>query len=307
MKPAIPEANFPLVINGENQCIQRWITKHLPKVERDLLKHKAILFRNFTNIHNLDITSKFFFKELSNYEYRSTSRRSLGPNIYTSTEYPKDLSIPQHCENSYQKHWPSKLLFHCITPAPNGGQTPLADMTKVTDGIRAEVKKEFETKGVMYARTYQPGLDLPWQEVFNTSNKKQVEKYCHENNISFQWQSNTLKTQQTCQAMARHPKTSEKIWFNQAHLFHISSLPSAYQQALRKQLPEDRLPRNAYFGDGTRISADILSHVRSAFDKNTVSFDWMENDLLLLDNMLASHGRTPYSGNRTIAVCMSKD
>jgi hypothetical protein len=43
--------------------------------------------------------------------------------------------------------------------------------------------------------------------------------------IEFEWEEgDRLKTRQVCQAVATHPKTGEQVWFNQAHLFHVSSL-----------------------------------------------------------------------------------
>ncbi|MEM9824685.1 MAG: TauD/TfdA family dioxygenase, partial [Bacteroidota bacterium] len=40
------------------------------------------------------------------------------------------------------------------------------------------------------------------------------------------------------------------------------------------------------------------------FDKNTVYFDWEKGELLVLDNILSAHGRTPFKGERSILVSM---
>ena len=35
-------------------------------------------------------------------------------------------------------------------------------------------------------------------------------------------------------------------------------------------------------------------------------FPWQQGDLMVLDNMLAAHGRSPYVGARQIAVAMGQ-
>ena len=103
-----------------------------------------------------------------------------------------------------------------------------------------------------------------------------------------------------------HPATGKKIWFNQAHLFHVSSLEQKIQDQLLSVLTEAELPRNTYYGDGAPIEAETLRVIRDVYARNTISFDWQRNDLLLIDNMLFSHGRTPYSGNRQVLVGMAR-
>ncbi len=44
---------------------------------------------------------------------------------------------------------------------------------------------------------------------------------------------------------------------------------------------------------------------RSAIDRETRRFDWRVGDVLILDNMLAQHGREPFRGPRRILTIMS--
>jgi alpha-ketoglutarate-dependent taurine dioxygenase len=96
------------------------------------------------------------------------------------------------------------------------------------------------------------------------------------------------------------------VWFNQAHLFHLSNLEKDVQESMLKTFGESDLPRNAYYGDGTPIEASALEEVREAYERASVSFPWQEGDVLLLDNMLTAHGRRPFTGKREVLVAMAE-
>jgi alpha-ketoglutarate-dependent taurine dioxygenase len=68
---------------------------------------------------------------------------------------------------------------------------------------------------------------------------------------------------------------------------------------------EEELPRNVYFGDGSPIDVDDLDQIRAAYDALKFHFDWQKDDILLLDNMLYTHGRQPFAGERKILVGMA--
>lgn len=287
----------------------QWVKESLSLIEEKLLKHGGILFRNF-NIQSLSEFNKFvqiLCPSLLDYIYRSTPRTKLGGKIYSATEYPRDRTIPLHNENSYTKSWPQKIIFYSAVVASQGGETPVADSRRIYQKINPCIRKKFEEKGIMYVRNYTKGIDLSWQEVFQTENKKEVEEFCQLNQISFKWNTvgSELTTSQICQASTEHPVTGDKVWFNQAHLFHISSIDQATQRMLLNELCEEYLPRNALLGDGTAIAIEDLEHIRSVYEEEKFNFKWQRKDIMMLDNLLMAHGREPYQGERKVAVAMS--
>ena len=115
----------------------------------------------------------------------------------------------------------------------------------------------------MYVRNYGHTLDLPWEMVFQTSNRLEVERYCRGAGIEFEWKNgNGLRTCYVGQAAARHAVSGESVWFNQAHLFHVSSLEPVVRESLLAEFSSEELPRNVYYGDGSEIEESVLSHIR---------------------------------------------
>jgi len=197
------------------------------------------------------------------------------------------------------------LGFFCVQPAVQGGETPLADSRKVFTRIDPAVRERFSERQVSYVRNYGEGLDLSWENVFQTDDRAEVEAFCRQNGIEFEWKSaERLRTVQCCQSVARHPQTGEFVWFNQAHLFHVSSLEAEVRDLLLTSSEEP--PRNAYFGDGSAISDADLESVRAVYEAETIAFLWQKGDVLIVDNMLVAHGRRPFSGPRKIVVGMGQ-
>ncbi len=270
----------------------------------------GILFRGFQQTGTDESCKKFanlFNDQLLSYEFGSTPRTDLGEGVYTATEYPSHQIIPLHNEQAYTLQWPLKIWFHCVKASEVGGQTPIADSRRIYQKIPKDIRERFEQKKLMYVRNFGNGLDLPWSNVFNTESKEQVESYCLSQAIDFEWKEDgQLRTKQTCQATAQHLTTKEWVWFNQAHLFHVSNLEQATREVLLDIVEMEDLPRNVYYGDGTEIEDSILDDVRGVLEQESVYFDWQEGDFLMLDNMLSAHGRSTFSGQRKIVVAMAE-
>ena len=280
-----------------------------PLVDRHLLGCGGILFRGF-EVGGAEAFREFaaaFGHPLLNYEFGSTPRSNVTQGVYTSTEYPAHQSIPLHNEQAYTLEWPMKIWFYSVIPAETGGETPIADSREVYRRVPARIRERLVDKGLMYVRNYGGGLDVAWEQVFNTEDRQVVEQYCRAHAIQCEWKDDgELRTRQVCQAVACHPLTRDMVWFNQAHLFHVSNLPPEVRESLLDVVDEEDLPRNVYYGDGTPLEDALLDEVRGVLDDCTISFPWLRDDVLMLDNMLAAHARSPFTGKRKVVVAMAE-
>ena len=287
-----------------------WVEHNRREVETQLLEHGGILFRGFSfrGVSRFEQFIRAFAEDLLKYSYQSTPRSRVSNDIYTSTEYPAAHTIPLHNEMSYARSWPMKIWFHCVTRAEQGGETPVADSRKVFARIDPKIRERFIERKVRYVRNYDDeGLDLSWSTVFQTTDRSEVEAYCRQAGIEFEWLGrNRLRTSQVCQAALPHPRTGEWIWFNQAHLFHISNLESEVRDTLSATYREEDYPRNAYYGDGSAIEEEALNDIREAYAREAIVFPWHTGDVLMLDNMLMAHGRRPFAGARSVVVGMAQ-
>jgi alpha-ketoglutarate-dependent taurine dioxygenase len=281
-------------------------------LETKLLEHGAVLLRGFgiNTPSNFARCVRNLNDHLLDYVDGNSPRTKLAAGVYTSTEYPSEYSISLHNELSYSHKWPRKLFFCCIVAPREQGETPVADSRVILKNLDSAVVEEFTRKGVKYIRNLHGGRGVgpSWQDTFETTDKTVVKQYCADATSDVQWLvDGGLKLTQVRPAVATHPRTKERVWFNQADQFHPSTHPKRVYENMMSvyQGREDELPQNALFGDDTPIAAALLEHIRDTARKSAVVFPWREGDVLMIDNMLTCHGRMPYAGPRKILVAMS--
>ncbi|MBD6618565.1 TauD/TfdA family dioxygenase [Komarekiella sp. 'clone 1'] len=304
------EQTLPLIIKPSvsDVDIADWAEANREFVNTNLIKHGAILFKGF-NITTAAAFERFGLavcSELFN-ENGEHNRETVSGKVYTPVFYPADSKLLWHNENSFNYRWPVKILFGCSQPAQQGGETPIVDSRKVFQFIEPKVREQFVEKQVMYVRNYGNGLGLDWQTVFQTQNRADVEKFCQNNFIDFEWKNDGgLRTISIRPAVIKHPQTGEISWFNQAQHWHLACLDTQTRESLLSSFKKEDLPRNCFYGDGTPIEDSTMVDICEVYQRLEVCFPWQQGDILLLDNVLTAHGRNPYLGERKLFVAMSE-
>ncbi|MEU6923734.1 TauD/TfdA family dioxygenase [Streptomyces sp. NPDC046631] len=309
IRRSFADEEFCLTLRSDGGApLAPYVAAHREEILADLDRYCAILFRGFSvpDPESFGAVARGVSPDLLGYLERAAPRGEVADKVFTSTEFASDQIIPLHHEMSYAHNWPSRLYFYCDLPAETGGATPLASERRFTPRLPKELRERFLRHGVMYVRNYGEDLDLPWQEVFQTSDRPEVEAYCRASNTEFRWTGdNGLRTRAVRQAMATHPRTGEQVWFNHTHLFHVSNMPPEVADALIGEFGLEGLPRNAYYGDGSPIEPEAVELIRNLYQETAVSFPWQRGDVLMVDNFLATHGREPFTGERRTLVAMS--
>jgi len=275
-------------------------------VKTTLLRTGAILFRDFLppDIARYEAFVHAFDPELIA-DNGELPRSRLGSALYTAVDYPPSEHILWHNENSFYRRWPARLWFFCVKAAARRGETPLADGRRMLARLPLSIRDSFEQRGIMYLRHYDDGLGLDWRTVFGTTDRDEVQARCRVLGLDCEWTGERLQTRGVRPAIIRHPATGEPVWFNQIAHWHSSCLPAPVRDTLRVHYAEGAFPREARYGDGAPIEDAALEEICAAYRDVEVSFGWREGDLLLIDNMLMSHGRNPYVGTRQLAIALA--
>ncbi|MCS0670056.1 TauD/TfdA family dioxygenase [Cytobacillus firmus] len=305
------EKLLPIVItpNSEEVDLFKWARKSREELNALLLKHGGILFRGFKVEGTRDFHT--FIREIAGdlleYKDHATPRSAVKNQIYTSTDFDSDQWIELHNEMAYSNEWPMKIFFYCNIAAVSGGETPIANSREIYQKIDPEIRKKFEDKQVMYVRNLGLTLGMKWQDVFQTEVKEEVEEICRQNAMDCIWKTDDhLRIEQIRPAITDHPVTGEPLWFNQITAFNLTTLNKEIREEILRQYEVQDVPKNSFYGDGTEIEPEVLEHIRKVYEEETVMFSWQEGDILMLDNMLTAHGRSPYTGNRRTLVGMTE-
>lgn len=311
MQPLISGASLPVLIQPARDGVDlaEWAQSNRESIESTLLKQGALLFRAFAidSAAEFERVAKSICLHLLDYIGGVAPRIRVSGKVYTSTEFSPEHPISLHSELSYSIRWPLKVFFFCLEAPHEGGATPIADCRRILERMAPEIRDRFVEKGVLYVRQLHNGTGpgQAWQDAFQTSDKAAVENCCREAGVDFEWRDGgRLRLREIRAAVATHPKTGERVWFNQAELFHPSVLGDEMYDALLATTNNDEFPINAFYGDGSPIELSVLREIRRLYRQEMMVFPWQKGDVLLLDNMLASHGRMPFAGPRKILVAM---
>ena len=311
--------DMPLLVEpaGANQAspfaLINWVSDNRQALDAWLHRDGALLFRGFgidspEMFHDVAAAVR---PELMRYVGGDSPRDRVGDHVYTSTEFPPSLEIGLHNELSYTHAWPERLLFCCLVPAKRGGETHIADGRRVLAALDAEVRDRFSNLGVTYRQHLRdeavPGPGKSWQESFETSDRAEVENVCRDQDMEVQWTERGLRTSLQNPAVLTHAITGETCWFNQADLWHATfDTVKAQESVAEDDAPgAEPLGCHACYGDGSEIPIADLEAVRSAYARAEAAFPWHAGDVLVLDNVLAMHGRKPFEGERRVLVAMA--
>ena len=319
---------IPLVIEPKKEmtfeALLKYLKKNREEIKNKILQHTGILLRGFPIVGADGFNSVIQCLDLGeqlNYIGGDSPRDKVKGKVYTSTEAPPKIKIPLHNEMSFIKNYPRHIYFYCDTPAKEGGATIVGDAREIAQKMKPSLRKKFEEKGLQYISNYYKQdilLDIVnklarahkrWTEVFETESKEQVEEMCKAQDFEYKWRNDWIQIVQRRPALMRHEITNEEIWFNQAHLYDYNPKLVGFWNYLGTKLLYARphtVMHEIRFGDGEPILRKDLYQVMKTLDDCTISYPWKKGDMLILDNVLAMHGRAPFGGKRKILTALTR-
>jgi hypothetical protein len=284
--------------------LQAWLAGNHQRVAEVLAARGALVFRGF------GITTAGALQDLVSASgeapYVSTehNRLSLAAHVFTPIPYSRRERLLWHHEDAFRRSWPARLWFACARPADEGGETTVADSRLPLPAL-GDTGRRLAAEGVMYVRRFGEGLGQTWQNVFQTTERAEVEARCLADGITATWEDDRLVTRIALPAMRRHPVTGEQCWVAQLLHFHPAALPEPTRTSLMALYGEDSLPRDCRHADGSPIPEAAVRSLIECYESAERACRGQAGDVLLVDNVLAAHGRRPYSGERALLVAMT--
>ena len=304
---------FPRALFNNDTCqslddFAVWLETNLELIETELSRSGAILFRGFpvNSAETFDAFSAAFGYPSFTYQESLSNavRINFTERVFTANEAPKDVEIYLHHEMAQTPVSPDKLFFFCKSAANSGGATPICRSDKLYAALRKqapELALKFADKGLIYT-TEMPKLDdvesgqgRSWLSTLSVENSEQAEAKLHELGYSWQWLENgSLKASTPVLPAVRTLDDGTQVFYNQ--------LIAAYMgwQGVREN------PSSAItFGDGSDIRSDDLKMIVDLADEFTYDLNWLDGDVVLIDNKMTMHGRRPFSGERKRQVLVA--
>ena len=291
-----------LTVTGDDVTeAHTWLSANRAVVVDGLTTHGAVLVRGF-NVNTPEslstVTGALYDERYATSEH---PRQVIAGQVVTPVEYPMELELLWHNEDSFNRVWPATLAFACARAAEQGGETTVVDGIRVLERLPADVRAKFEHEGVRYVRRFIPGLGLPWTTVFGTEDRAEVARRCVADGIDWTWDGDLLTT------AARRPAVitvgDEQAWFAQILHWHEACIDPDTREEMRAGLNAG-MPRSVTFGDGSPISEGLVDELVEICRATEYPVHWQVGDVLFVNNRRAAHGRRAYRGERRLLVAL---
>jgi len=154
------------------------------------------------------------------------------------------------------------------------------------------IPQEFERRGgVAYRKRFwsaeRSESRFTWQKFFFTNDVEEALSAVRKLDVNATVSdSGLIEFQEVLPATWEHPTTGEQLWFNGVHTNHES-----YYKEAEHIDTSDGSPMTTAYADGTVISNETLAEIRSTMWKSSVACSLQTGDVVVVDNMLVSHGR----------------
>lgn len=303
---------FPLVLechtpDASLDAITAWLASQSAQLCTQAARHGAVLFRGFPLRTAQDFDRFVAGFGLENFAYEDSLSNAVRvnrtPRVFTANEAPSSVTIFLHHEMAQTPIYPSKLFFFCEQPAESGGATPICRSDILWSRLAArcpEFARDCIEKGLRYSNVMpsendpNSGMGRSWQSTLKANSREEAERRLTELQYGWQWLDDGCLRATTPVLQAVHElPDGRKSFFNQ--------LIAAFHGW--KDTRND--PSKAItFGDGTPLDPGAIATAVELADELTFDIAWQRGDVALVDNYIAMHGRSTFSGTRKVLASL---
>ncbi|KAK3252187.1 hypothetical protein CYMTET_11105 [Cymbomonas tetramitiformis] len=259
------------------------------------------------------LTQEIWRSSLTSYMNGTSHRKQIAPGVFSVNLEPPELPVQAHSEMTYLNQFPQYIAFWAKRPADQGGVTQICDVRLLSKAISKSLKEKFKSLGVEYIRNLTDrNTHLPehpvykhWQDSFEAETPEEA-MMKESLNCKFEWQKfgngDHARVSFVGDGFGLHPGTGEELFLNQMWTYHGSHFD---EWPTYRHLPLSQRPVHARWGDGTELEQHELEELRRIHNSSVQEVQLESGDMVILDNMCWTHGRSPYKGKREIFVSMS--
>ena len=309
------DGNFLLFLTAQKpeRCVTvDWFVDHREKILAALDRYGVVYFRNFpADSHRFEEIVDTICSTPMVYMGGVSPRRFVHGTVFTANDAPGPLTVVQHHELSYHGSSPRYVCFYCDMPPETGGATPVSDGRRYGRTMEqrfGRVLDELEEKGVIFIRNYSAANFKSWEQTWQTSDKKELERRLEANDTEFEWLADDwLRTKQRRSAIIRDPVSGERIVFASINIWQ-KGFVERVNQIYALPMPEDDVtmqPFATIFSDGSLIPNEFVASMDQIYEQQRIIIPYQARDFMLINNFVAAHGRTPWTGTeRRVFVTM---
>jgi len=313
-KTSISGPTFPLSLTasspGGKSSLPSWLSSNRSLLFSTLLpKHGAVLLRGFSVPDAAAFSEAVLSMELEEQPYigGNAVRSVVAERVFTSNESPPTERIPFHHEMAQVPRFPTRVMFYCETPSASGGQTPIVLSNEVSDYLELEMPdlfSRFKREGVRYVRTMPKeddatsALGRGWMSTYTggKDDRAVCEQEMRKDGVKWEWMENgDLKTVSKKLSAVREVD-GRSVFFNQ-----VVAAYSGWNDS--RNVAE----KAVVFGDSMeQLPKDQMTKLIGKMETLSVSFDWEQGDVLIIDNRLAMHSRAPFVKPRRVLASLAR-
>lgn len=272
------------------------------KIKQHIIEDGIVLIRNsaITVADFEDLSEQLMSKCMVHHGTGTQQRDAVNKEGTTSTVNKGFSKLPFHKEYAYAAGGPDLMVFHCVTPAAQDGETIACDGIDLYAALPQHIK-EFVTDAVLKWQWKVP--PSRWQTALDvTTTEEALAKldYLNQQCADWEWQEVAFDGDWLAGAYYTHcviPTRwqQQKSFCNFLLNFFFRPIEDFHEES----------PITLTLQDGSEFPIEIAQEILEVADSVTYAHPWQKGDIIALDNSRYMHGRNGFTDkNRNILLRM---